>query len=45
MSTLLPSGLDVMICAFGLTPFAFEAVADIIAGKATPTATLPIKLT
>jgi beta-N-acetylhexosaminidase len=44
MSTLLPSGIDSVICSFGLTPFAFEAVADVIAGKAKATANLPMKL-
>lgn len=44
VSTLLPSDMGAVVCSLGLTPFAFEAIADVIAGKAKATATLPMKM-
>ena len=43
-ATVLPPGVAAVICSFGLTSFGFDAVADVIAGKAKPTAKLPVKL-
>lgn len=44
MSTLLPSEMDAVVCSLGLKPFAFEAVANVVSGKAKTAAILPMKL-
>ena len=38
----LPAGVKGVICGFGITPFMFDAAADLIAGKLKPTAKLPV---
>lgn len=43
-ATQLPPEVAAVICSFGLTPFSFDAVADVIAGRAKPTAKLPVGL-
>ena len=42
--TLLPLEVGAVVCSFGLTPFSFDAAADVIAGAAQVTAKLPIPL-
>lgn len=41
----LPEGVAAVLCAFGLSTFAFRAVGEAIAGKLTPTGKLPVNLT
>ncbi|MHB9026837.1 MAG: glycoside hydrolase family 3 protein [Armatimonadota bacterium] len=43
-ATLLPESTAAVVCGFGISPFAFEAVADTLAGALTPTAKLPVGL-
>jgi len=38
----LSDGVQAVICGFGVTPFMFDAVAEIMAGLASPSATLPV---
>jgi beta-N-acetylhexosaminidase len=42
--TRVPAGVAAFVSTFGLTAFAFNATARLIAGKLTPTATLPVTL-
>ncbi|HEY3417843.1 MAG TPA: glycoside hydrolase family 3 C-terminal domain-containing protein, partial [Armatimonadota bacterium] len=43
-ATMMPESTAAIVCGFGLTPFAFDAVAETIAGALTPTAKLPVGL-
>ena len=43
-ATLLPSEVKAVVCALGLTPFSFDAVADVISGNAKATGKLPMPL-
>jgi len=38
----LPDDVRAIVCTFGATPPAFEAFADLLAGKLSPTAVLPV---
>jgi len=38
----LPEAVRAIICSFGMTPFAFQAVADTMVGKVVPTGRLPV---
>jgi beta-N-acetylhexosaminidase len=40
----LPEAVRGILCSFGMTPFAFNAVADVVAGKHIPTGKLPVTL-
>ncbi len=42
--TRLPDKVGAAICTFGISTFAFDAAADVIAGRAMPTAHLPVSL-
>ena len=43
-ATRLPDKVKATVCTFGLSAFSFDAAADVIAGKAKPTARLPVGL-
>lgn len=43
-ATLVPAETAAILCAFGISTAAFEAVADALAGELTPTGTLPVAL-
>ncbi|OPZ81116.1 MAG: putative lipoprotein YbbD precursor [bacterium ADurb.Bin429] len=43
-ATLVPAGTAAVLCSFGISPFAFDAAADALAGALTPTGTLPVTL-
>ena len=40
----LPEEVAAVICQFGLSTFAFRALAEVLAGKLAATGTLPVKL-
>lgn len=44
MATRLPTEVKAIVASLGLTSFSFDAVADVIAGKAKATAKLPVTL-
>jgi beta-N-acetylhexosaminidase len=43
-ATQVPAETAAILCTFGISPFAFDAAADVLAGVLAPTGTLPVTL-